>query len=114
MKNEFKMLDFGLYRDDGIAVHDKIGGRNMKKIRQGLHQLFKSFGLRITIEPPNTKIVNFLDVRLNLTSNTVCPYKKPNDTTMFVHIKFNHLPTVLKEVLKSINNRLSKISTIIN
>ena len=111
VKNEFKMLDFGLYRDDGLAVHDKIGGRNMEKIRQGLHQLFKSFGLKITIEPPNIKIVNFLDVKLNLTINTFCPYKKPNDTTMYVHTKSNHPPTVLKEIPKSINKRLSKISS---
>ena len=64
------MLDFGLYRDEGLAAHDKIGERNIEKIRQGLHQLFKSFGLKITIEPPNIKIVNFLDVKLNITSNT--------------------------------------------
>ena len=77
----------------------------MEKIRQGLHQLFKSFGLKITIEPPNTKIVNFLDVRLNLTSNTFCPYKKPNDTTMYVYTKSNHPPTVLKEASRQTPRR---------
>ena len=83
----------------------------MEKISRGLHQLFnKSFGLKTTIEPPNIKIVNFLDVRLNLASYTFCPYKKPNDTTMYVYTKSNHPPTVLKEVPKSINKILSKIS----
>ena len=53
INEKFPQLDFGLYRDDGLATHDKIGGRNMEKIRQGLHKLFNKYDLKITIEAPN-------------------------------------------------------------
>ncbi len=49
----------------------------MEKIRQGLHKLFNHHGLKITIEAPNAKIVNFLDVKLNLENSSYCPYRKP-------------------------------------
>ena len=111
VKEKFPQLDYGLYRDDGLAAHDRISSRNMERIRQGLHKLFNSHGLKITIEPPNIKVVNFLDVKLNLENGTYCPYRKPNDTTRYVNTKSNHPPNVIKEVPKSINKRLSKISS---
>ena len=55
--------------------------------------------------------VNFLDVKLNLDNGTFCPYKKPNDTPKYVHIKSNHPPNVLKELPKSVNKRLSTNSS---
>ena len=111
VKEQFPQLDFGLYRDDGLAAHDKMGGRTMQKTIEKLTDLFGKHGLRITVEPPNIKIVHFLDVTLNLEKNTFCPYRKPNDSTKYVNIRSNHPPTVLKEIPKSINKRLSKISS---
>ena len=60
---------------------------------------------------PNKKVVNFLDVKLNLRTNTFCPYRKPNDTTKYINVKSNHPPTVIKGVPKAINQRLSRISS---
>ena len=37
VNNNFPDLDYGLYRDDGLATH-----RHIEEIRQGLHKLFKS------------------------------------------------------------------------
>ena len=93
--SNFPDLDYGLYRDDGLATHRRLGGRRLEEIRQGLHRLFKSHGLKITIEPPNLIIVNFLDVKMNLDSGRFCPYRKPNDTPKYVNVKSNHPPNVL-------------------
>ena len=78
------------YRDDGLATHRRIGGRKMVEIRQGLHQLFRSHRLRITIEPPNLVVVNFLAVKLNLDTGTHCPYQKPNNEPKYAHAKSDH------------------------
>ena len=111
VNSNFPDLDYGLYRDDGLATHRRLGGRRLEEIRQGLHRLFKSHGLKITIEPPNLIIVNFLDVKMNLDSGRFCPYRKPNDTPKYVNVKSNHPPNVLRDIPKSVNKRLSANSS---
>ena len=103
IKDKFPMLNFGLYRDDGLAEHRRIGGRELERIRQGLINLFKDHGLRITIDPPNKTIVHFLDVTMNLEKGTYQPYKKPNDKPVYVHKESNHPPNVIKTIPASIN-----------
>ena len=49
--------EVGLYRDDGIAVC-KDTPRKIEKIKQEVSNVFKSDGLKNTIEA-NKKIVNF-------------------------------------------------------
>ena len=111
IKERFPQLDMGLYRDDGLATHNTIGGREIEKLRQGLHQLFREHGLRITFEPPNLSVVNFLDVKLNITTGTYCPYKKPNDETKYVNAKSNHPPNIIRGIPLAVNKRLSAISS---
>ena len=48
---------------------------------------------------------------LNLEKGTYAPYRKPNDQPIYVHKNSNHPKNVLKEVPKSINKRLSAISS---
>ena len=103
-------LNFGLYRDNGLATHGKIPGRRQEKIRQELHQIFAKHNLRITIET-NTTTANFLDVTLNLNNGTYIPYKKPNDRPLYVHVESNHPPSVIRQIPKSINHRLRRISS---
>ena len=38
------------------------------------------------------------------------PYTKPNDKPCYVHNQLNHPPGIIKNIPKSINKRLSKIS----
>ena len=42
------------------------------------------------------KIVNYLDVTLNLNDGSYSPYKKPNDETKYVHINSDHPPIHFK------------------
>ena len=109
VRNKFPELDFGLYRDDGLAVHNRLSGRATEKIRQGLQSLFEQHKLRITVDTDKTT-TDFLDVTLDLTKGTHAPYRKPNDTPLYVHVDSNHPPSIIKEIPNSINARLSNIS----
>ena len=57
------------------------------------------------------KIVDFLDVTLNLNDGTFKPFIKPNDFPLYVNSNSNHPPSILKNIPKSVNRRLSKISS---
>ena len=61
--------DIGLYRDDGLAVFRNKSGTQLEKIKKKLQRLFKEYDLDIIAES-NQKIVNYLDVSLNLKDGT--------------------------------------------
>ena len=84
----FKNLDFGLYRDDGLAVSGRIVPNLLDDIRKGLHQLFANLGLKITVVTGITE-VNFLDVTLDLAKENFRPYRKPNDKPLYVNVESN-------------------------
>ena len=63
----------------------------------------------ITIEI-NLKIVDFLDVYLDLTNDKFFPYKKPNDVSLYIHQGSNHPPNVLKQIPIMTSMRLSNLS----
>ena len=111
VKEKFPELDFGLYRDDGLAAHRRIPGPRMDRIKKDLIALFRKHGLKITFEPPNQTISNYLDVTFDLAKETIAPYRKPNDTPLYVHKDSNHPPNVIDGIPKSINKRLSSISS---
>ena len=83
----------------------------MEQIRKQLHALFKRHGLKIPIEKPDLPSVNFLDVTLDLEQEIFKPYRKPNDQPLYVHKLSNHPPCVTRAIPKSINKRLSSISS---
>ena len=99
----------GLYRDDGLAVC-KATPREIEKTKQEVSNVFKSHGLKITIEA-NKKTVNFLDVTLDLPSGSYKPYMKPNNKLLYVHQQSNHPPALKKNIPLNINKRLSNISS---
>ena len=101
--------NIGLYRDDGLAIFKDINGHDADKIRKDFHKTFKDNGLALDIRC-NLKIVNFLDVTLDLNNSTYKPYTKPNDETKYIHANSNHPPSIIKQLPVSIENRLSSIS----
>ena len=110
MSQKFPDLNFGLYRDDGLGCHSRIPTNELKKLHRDIRALFAQHDLRITLEEP-AKQVNFLDVTLNLVSESYGPYRKPNDTPLYVNTMSSHPPTVLKQIPRGINKRLSNISS---
>ena len=101
--------NIGLYRDDGLAAFNGTP-QEIEKIKKGICKVFRDNDLKITVEANTTK-VNFLDVTLDLTSGKYYPYTKEGNIPLYVHTKSNHPPTILKNIPKSINKRLSEISS---
>ena len=69
-------------------------------------KIFKRNSLQITIEA-NKKVVDFLDITLDLRAEIYKPYKKPNSNLTYIHKQSNHPPSIIKNLPKSINKRLS-------
>ena len=57
--------NFGLYRDDELALLRSLNRQQTDKVRKIIIRVFKNIGLSLGIET-NLKEVNFLDVSLNL------------------------------------------------
>ena len=106
----FKKEDFGLYRDDGLAVFRKTSGPQAERIKKEFIRIFKENHLDITISC-NLKIVNYLDVTLNLNDGTYRPYHKPNDDITYIHSQSNHPPAIIKQLPLTIESRLRMISS---
>ena len=72
-------------------------------------KIFEENKLNITIEA-NKKIIDFLDITMDLRTGVHKPFMKPN-TPLYVHNKSNHPPNIIKNIPESINRRLSNISS---
>ena len=72
-------------------------------------KIFKHNSSQITIEA-NKKVVDFLDITLDLRTAIYKPYKKQNSNLTFIHKQSNHPPSIIKNLPKSINKRLSTYS----
>ena len=57
------------------------------------------------------KVVQFLDIELDLINNSYKPYKKPNHNPMYINVNSNHPPSIIKQIPSSINRRLSNLSS---
>ena len=57
------------------------------------------------------KIVNYLDVSLNLNNSNNKPYQKPGNEILYIHKDSNHPPSILKQIPASIEKRISTLSS---
>ena len=99
----------GLYRDDGMAAV-KGSRRDVDRIRKRFHAILKEEGLSITTEG-GSKIVDFLDVVLNLNDGSYHPYVKPNTKTNYVSTSSNHPKVVIQKIQDGVCKRLSRNSS---
>ena len=99
----------GLYGDDGLGI-STMSAKQTEKAKQHICKVFSDNGLRITIEV-NKKVVNFLDVTLDLKTGQYKSYMKPNNKLQYVNVHSSHPPSILKSIPQSINKRLSEISS---
>ena len=106
----FGKENIGLYRDDGLAIIKNKSARLADKTRKKLHKAFKQFGLKITAES-NLHVVNFLDVTFDLSPGKYKPYRKPNDDPLYINKHSNHPPSILRQLLTSINKHISALSS---
>ena len=60
----------------------------------------------------NPKIVNYLDVTLNLATAKYYPYRKPDNNPLYINAKSNHPPSIIKHLPASISTRISSLSCV--
>ena len=56
------------------------------------------------------KIVNYLDVTLNLTTGKYYPFRKPDNNPLYINSKSNHPPSIIRQIPASISTRISSLS----
>ena len=106
--NIYNCTNIGLYRDDGSTVFKKTSSPQSEKNKKTSQKMFKNKCLDIT--NCNMKIVNYLDVTLNLNNGSYRPYKKPTEETNYIHVNCDHPSSILKQLPMSIEKRLSSSS----
>ena len=106
LSKKYNKNDFGLYRDDGLAVLKNKSGPQSEEVKKNIQKIFKEHGLDIIIQC-NMKIVNYLDVTFNLNDETYNSYTKPNNEIKYIHKDSNHTPSVIRQIPLYIELRLS-------
>ena len=81
----------------------------LETIKKSLQKTAKDFGLEVAAES-NFKIVNYLDVKLNLHDVSFRPCDKSDDIIQYINKEFNHPPDLIKHLPASIEKQLSNNS----
>ena len=100
--------DCGLCRNDGSMIQEYINGQQIDQLRKKIIKIFKEIGFKIDIET-NLEIVNFLDMTFNLINGSYKPYKKPNDTLLYINKNSNHPPQIIKKYQNQSTTDYAKI-----
>ena len=99
----------GLYHDDSLLYIPNSNGPLCSSIQKRIIRAFKFLGFKIEISS-NIKIVNFLDVTLDLSNNSYKPFIKTNQNPSYININSNHPKNIIKQVPKAVNLRICKLS----
>ena len=84
-------------------------GSAADRVRKKIIKIFKTFGLKITVQT-NVTSADFLDVILNLETGKHQPYRKPNDEPLYIHVDSNHTPSIVSQIPASAKKRISPLS----
>ena len=79
----------------------------MDRTCKNIIKIFKDVGFSIDIET-NSKVVYFLDITFNLNNGIYKPYKKTNDTLLYINKSSNHPPETINQLPRIISDRLSR------
>ena len=110
LKTTFDVGMYGIYRDDGLAVVDKITPCQQERLTKRIRKVFQTHDFKITINKGMMR-TEFLDVILDLKNNCHRPYKKPNTELTYVSNHSNHPNSIKRQIPKIISKRLSQLSS---
>ena len=99
----------GLYHHDGLIYIPNSNGPNSSRMQKKIIRAFKFLVFKIEVSS-NNKIINFLDVTLNLSNNTYKPFLKTDLYPSYININSNHPKTIIKQVPKAIKLRIRNLS----
>ena len=85
LKNKYGRSHNGLYRDDGLACFENVSGPKADPRKDFINIFRKEFQLSIVCET-NLKIVNFLDVTLDLTTGKYKSCNKPGNIPLYINV----------------------------
>ena len=108
LPKKYNKNDFGLYRDNGLAVLKNKSGPQSEQVKKNVQKIIKEHGLDITMQY-NKKTVNYLDVTFNLNDGSFKPYTTPNNEIKYIHKDSDHPPSVIQQIPLSIELRLSTL-----
>ena len=94
--------------DNGLSVIENANRAKIDRLRKDVIAIFHNEGLKITIDT-NLTTADFLDVTLDLFTGKYFPYRKPNDSPLYVNASSNHPPNILEQVPTMVNTRLSSL-----
>ena len=80
----------GLYRDDGLLYIPNSNGPLSSSIQKRIIRAF------------NIKIVNFLDVTLDLSSYSYKPFIKSNQNPSYINVNSNYPKNIIKQIPKAV------------
>ena len=106
---KYNKNNISLYRHDGLAVFKNISGPQVEAIKKHFQNIFRINDLNIIVKC-NSKIVDYLDVALNLSDGSYKPFYKPNREINYIHRKSNYPPNIVKQLLLSVESRLYTLS----
>ena len=109
LKNVGNKENIELYRYDGLGIFQNISKTEIEKKKKQILKAFEDCGLSITLKF-NLKSLDFLDVTFDLVNDICKPYRKPNNKPLYINKHFNHPQNILKQLLKSIEKRISETS----
>ena len=91
----------GLYRNDGPILLKNTNRQQMNKIRKLVMKSFKDVGFKIKFKFFK-KILDFLNVTLNLNKGKYSSYKKTNDKILYINTLSNHPLQIIKHLPTSL------------
>ena len=86
-----------------------MGPRTTDKVTKRFCETFSKLGLKIIVQS-NLKIVNFLDITLDLAKDKFSPFRKPDNPPLYINVQSNHPPTIIKHLPAAIGSRISCLS----
>ena len=91
-----------------MCEFENHNGHQNDKVREEMIDLFKQHHLNLQIKC-NLNILDYLDITFDLTTGLFKPYNKTKNISRYVTAKSNHVPSILKEIPKSVSNVFRRI-----
>ena len=91
-------------------VYLKVYLDHKSRKKKNIIKVLKMCGLSIIVTT-NITSVDFLDITFNSKTESYQPFRKPNNEPKYIDISSNHPSQVLRQLPKSIEKRLSEISS---
>ena len=100
----------GLYRDDDLALLKSATGSESERLRKRLIKTFQVNGLSITSQT-NIASANFLDITLNLATESYKRFRKPYDQPLCIDKYSSHQKYIIETLPDTISKRISELSS---